>query len=30
MSAALFLLLAVAAQGDTGSFVIKNFRFASG
>ncbi len=30
MSPALFLLLAAAAQGDTGSFVIKNFRFASG
>src|SRR5204863_263682 len=30
MSAALFLLLAAAAQGDTGSFVIRNFRFASG
>jgi homoserine O-acetyltransferase len=30
MSAALFLLLAVAAQGDTGSFVIKDFRFTSG
>lgn len=27
---ALFLLLGVAAQGDTGSFVIKDFRFASG
>ena len=30
MSPALFLLLAVAAQGDTGSFVIKDFRFTSG
>src|SRR5437868_12080820 len=30
MSAALFLLLAAATQGDTGSFVIRNFRFASG
>ena len=30
MSPALFLLLAAAAQGDTGSFVIRNFRFASG
>ncbi len=30
MSPALFLLLAVAAQGDTGTFVIKDFRFASG
>ncbi len=30
MSPALFLLAALAAQGDTGSFVIKNFRFASG
>src|SRR5437660_962686 len=30
MSAALFLLLLTAAQGDTGSFVIRNFRFASG
>src|SRR3989442_5720135 len=30
MSPAIFLLAALAAQGDTGSFVIKNFRFASG
>ena len=30
MSPALFLLLAVAAQGDTGSYVVKSFRFASG
>ena len=31
MSPAIFLLLAaVAAQGDTGSFVVHNFRFASG
>src|SRR2546428_4809564 len=31
MSPAIFLFLAaVAAQGDTGSFVIHNFRFASG
>jgi len=30
MSPGLFLLLAAAAQGDTGSFVIGNFRFASG
>src|SRR5437660_1152759 len=30
MSPALFLLLLAAAQGDTGSFVIRNFRFASG
>src|SRR5438128_10604856 len=31
MSPAIFLFLAaVAAQGDTGSLVIKNFRFASG
>jgi homoserine O-acetyltransferase/O-succinyltransferase len=30
MSPALFLLLAVAAQGDTGSFIIKDFRFTSG
>jgi homoserine O-acetyltransferase len=30
MSPAIFLLLAAAAQGDTGSFVITNFRFASG
>src|SRR3989442_11662866 len=30
MSPAILLLAALAAQGDTGSFVIKNFRFASG
>ncbi len=30
MSPALFLLLAAAAQGDTGSFVLANYRFASG
>jgi homoserine O-acetyltransferase len=30
MSPAIFLLLAAAAQGDTGTFVITNFRFASG
>jgi homoserine O-acetyltransferase/O-succinyltransferase len=30
VSPALFLLLVAAAQGDTGSFVIRNFRFASG
>ena len=30
MSPALFLLLAVATQGDTGSFVVRNFRFATG
>ncbi|PYP50934.1 MAG: hypothetical protein DMD45_09565 [Gemmatimonadetes bacterium] len=30
MSPGLFLLLAAAAQGDTGTFVIGNFRFASG
>lgn len=30
MSPALFLLLTAAAQGDTGSFVIANYRFASG
>ena len=30
MSPAIFLLAALVAQGDTGSFVIKNFRFASG
>ena len=30
MSPAIFLLAVLAAQGDTGSFVIKNFRFASG
>src|SRR5438874_11810223 len=30
MSPALFLLLAAAARGDTGSFVIRNFRFVSG
>src|SRR5437764_7451499 len=30
MSPALFPLLLAAAQGDTGSFVIRNFRFASG
>ena len=30
MSPAIFLLAAVAAQGDTGSFVIQDFRFVSG
>jgi homoserine O-acetyltransferase len=30
VSAVLFLLLAAAAQGDTGSFILTNFRFASG
>jgi len=30
MSPAILLLAALAAQGDTGSFVIKNFRFESG
>src|SRR5256712_873223 len=30
MSPAILLLAALAAQGDTGSFVIKNFRFVSG
>lgn len=30
MSSALFLILAAVAQGDTGSFVLTNFRFASG
>jgi homoserine O-acetyltransferase/O-succinyltransferase len=30
MSPAIFLLLAAVAQGDTGSFVITNFRFATG
>ncbi|HEV2751628.1 MAG TPA: alpha/beta fold hydrolase [Gemmatimonadales bacterium] len=30
MTAAIFLLVAAAVQGDTGSFVIKDFRFASG
>jgi homoserine O-acetyltransferase len=30
VTAALLLLLAAAAQGDTGSFVLRNFRFASG
>ena len=30
MSPAFFLLLALATQGDSGSFVVRNFRFASG
>jgi homoserine O-acetyltransferase len=30
VSSVLFLILAAAAQGDTGSFVLTNFRFASG
>ena len=29
MTAAIFLLVAAVIQGDTGSFVIKDFRFAS-